>query len=84
METHLSYDIRKMVLVSLDHYYKKGGETTVVSVAMDDETETQSLQFTLGLTIAPKQKILLQYLQDLSVKNGSKTNRFGLRYTYMF
>lgn len=40
---------------------------------MNDETETQSLQFTLGLTIAPKQKILLQYLQDLSVENGSKT-----------
>lgn len=84
METHLSYDISKTVLVSLDHYYKKGGETTVQSVAMDDETETQSLQFTLGLTIAPKQRILLQYLQDLSVENGSKTNRFGIRYTFMF
>lgn len=84
METHLSYDINKSVLVSLDHYYKKGGETTVENVAMDDEAETHSLQFTLGLTLAPKQKLLLQYLQDLSVENGSETNVFGLRYTYIF
>lgn len=84
METHLSYDISKTVLVSLDHYYKKGGETTVADVAMDDEAETHALQFTLGVTPAPKQKLLLQYLQDLSVENGSKTSRFGARYTYIF
>lgn len=84
LETHLSYDISKTVLVSLDHYYKKGAETTVASVDMSDETETHSLQFTLGLTLAPKQKLLLQYLQDLSVENGSETNRFGVRYTFIF
>lgn len=84
METHLSYDISKTVLVSLDHYFKKGGETTVENVAMNDEIETHSLQFTLGLALAPKQKLLLQYLQDLSVENGSKTDVFGLRYTYIF
>jgi hypothetical protein len=56
----------------------------VASVDMSDETETHSLQFTLGLTLAPKQKLLLQYLQDLSVENGSETNRFGVRYTFIF
>lgn len=84
LETHLSYDVSKTVLVSLDHYYKKGGETTVANTAMNDETETHSIQFTLGVTPAPKQKLLLQYLQDVSVENGSKTNRFGARYTFMF
>lgn len=84
METHLSYDISKTVLVSLDHYFKKGGETTVANVAMNDEIETYSLQFTLGLALAPKQKLLLQYLQDLSVENGPKTDVFGIRYTYIF
>lgn len=83
-EIHLSYDISKAVLVSLDHYYKKGGETTVADVSANDEVETHSLQFTLGVSPAPKQRLLLQYLQDLSVENGSKTSRFGVRYTYFF
>lgn len=84
LETHLSYDISKAFLVSLDHYYKKGGETTVANTAMNDEAETHSLQLTLGFTLAPKQKLLFQYLQDLSVENGSETSRFGLRYTFIF
>ena len=32
LETHLSYDISKAVLVSLDHYYKKGAATMVAAV----------------------------------------------------
>ncbi len=84
METHLSYDVNKSVLVSLDHYYKKGAETTVADISKNDETDTHSLQFTLGLTPAPKQKLLLQYLEDISVENGSKTSKFGARYTYIF
>ena len=84
MDTHLSCDVSKTVLVSLDHYYKKGGETSVDHIALNDETNTHSLQLTLGLRIAPKQQILLQYLHDLSVENGPKINTFGVRYTYIF
>lgn len=84
LETHLSYDINKAALVSLDHYYTKGGETTVAGVSRNDETDTHSLQFTFGFSPVPKQKILLQYLQDVSVENGPKTSRFGMRYTYIF
>lgn len=84
METHLSYDINKATLISLDHYYTKGGETSAAGVSQNDETDTHSVQFTFGFNPAPKQKILLQYLQDVSVENGPKTSKFGMRYTYIF
>lgn len=83
MESHLSYDMTKSVLVSFDHYYKKGGESKVSGASLNDESDNHSIQLTFLFKTADNQRLLLQYLEDVKIENGPKTSKFGLRYTYI-
>lgn len=84
IESHISYDLTPSVLVSLDHFYLKGGESKSGSSIIDAELETHALQLTTRLALAPNQFLNLQYKKDLSVENGSKTNTFGVQFTFGF
>lgn len=82
-ESHLSADITKTFIISLDHYYKKGGETSISGASMGDEASNHSAQISFIMKMSDNQRLLLQYLEDLEIKNGPKTTRFGLRYTFL-
>jgi len=83
MESHLSYDMTKSALISLDHYYKKGGESKVSGAPLNDESDNQSLQLTFLFKTADNQRLLLQYLEDVKIENGPKASKFGMRLTYL-
>lgn len=83
MESHLSYDLTKSFIISLDHYYKAGGKTKVNGTTQDDEANNHSMQLTFVMKTADNQRLLLQYLEDIDIENGPKTSRFGLRYTFL-
>lgn len=84
IEAHISYDLTPSVLVSLDHFYLRGGESTVENTIIDNKTDTHALQLTTRLALASNQFLNFQYKQDLSVENGSKTNTVGVQFTYAF
>lgn len=84
VETHISYDLTPSVLVSLDHFYLNGGASSVGSTVIEEELETHALQLTTRLALASNQFLSFQYKEDLSVKNGSKTNTVGVQFTYAF
>jgi len=84
LESHLSYDVTKSVQTSLDYFYSNGGETSVDGTSMNNDVNTHSLQLTIRLAMAANQLLHLQYLKDMSVENGIKTNRFGAKFTYVF
>lgn len=84
VETHISYDLTPSVLVSLDHFYLNGGKSEVENTTVDSELETQALQLTTRLALASNQFLNLQYKKDISVKNGLKTNTFGVQFTFGF
>lgn len=84
VETHLSYDVNSSVMVSLDNFFSRGGETTRAGHTIDPEINTHSMQLTTRLALAPNQLVHFQYLRDLSVENGPKTSRFSVQFTYAF
>ncbi|MFL1464981.1 transporter [Marinobacter sp. HN1S83] len=84
VETHFSYDLTPSVLVSLDHFYLKGGESEASNTIVENELETHALQLTTRLAMAANQFLSLQYKKDISVENGSKTNTFSAQFTFGF
>ena len=83
METHLTYDFTEKFMLSLGHYYERGGinETDGVRYGKRDN---HAVQLTAGIRFAPKHQLLLQYLEDVKIENGFKRSQIGLRYFYVF
>ncbi|MCW7753273.1 transporter [Desulfobotulus sp. H1] len=84
LETHYSYDFTPSFMLSLGHYYEKGGETEVGGINQKNEKDNHALQLTLGFRPAPKQQILVQYWRDVDVESGILGHQFGLRYFFVF
>ncbi|MDY0162631.1 transporter [Desulfobotulus sp.] len=84
LETHFSYDFTPTFMLSLGHYYEKGGETEVAGVKQKNEKDNHALQLTLGFRPAPKQQLLVQYWRDVDIESGFLTHQYGLRYFFIF
>lgn len=84
VETHFSYDVNPSLLVSLDAFHSRGGETEVRDTTLDRSLNSTSLQLTTRFALAANQFLHLQYLQDVSVKEGPKTNRLSVQFTHAF
>lgn len=89
VETHFSYDFTEQFRLSLDYYYENGGEKsyrhpdTGLKIK-SDEKDNHAVQVSAFFQVAPKHQIILQYLRDLEVENGFKTDMLGFRYFYIF
>lgn len=85
VETHFSYDVTPSLLVSLDGFHSRGGATEVSGVAWDRDSDSTSVQLTTRFALAPNQFLHVQYLQDVSVKEGPRVgNRFSVQFTNAF
>ena len=83
-EVHLSYDITKQWAVSLDYYYAHGRETKVNGVKQDDRQSNHAVGTTFFFMIGGNNQLLFSYREDVSVRSGSKTSTFGLRWAHIF
>ncbi|MDL2286613.1 transporter [Desulfococcaceae bacterium OttesenSCG-928-F15] len=89
VESHISYDFTPQFRLALDYYYENGGEKSYrhpVTKLKDkrDEKDNHAVQVSAFFQLAPKHQILVQYLRELEVENGFKTNMLGFRYFYVF
>jgi len=83
-EAHLSYDITKQWAISLDYFYTNGGETKVNGVEQNNPQSNHGLGLTLFFMIGNSNQLLFSYRDDFSVKSGTGTNTFGVRWAYIF
>lgn len=84
LETHLSYDITKSWFISLDYFYTYGGETKVAGVKMGDEASNHNIGASLFWNVGTNNQLMIEYLNNFSVKNGPSYDTFGARWVYFF
>jgi hypothetical protein len=83
-DVHLSYDLTKQFVVSLDYYFTNGGETRINGVSQRDKQENHGLGISLFYMIGTNNQIMLSYRDDFSVKSGAGDNTFAVRWAYVF
>ncbi|MDL2286614.1 transporter [Desulfococcaceae bacterium OttesenSCG-928-F15] len=88
VEGHISYDFTPQFRLGTGYYYEKGGEKSYRNNAgikiKSDEKDNHAFDITAFIQLAPKHQILVQYVRDIEVENGFKTNMLGFRYFYVF
>jgi hypothetical protein len=83
-ETHLSYDIMKDLFVSIDYYYKYGGETTVDGANQNDSLSTHTVGVSGAYMITPRTQFLLNVARDVSIRNGVRSTSAEARLAFVF
>ena len=84
VETHLSYDLNKNWFVAADYFFAGGGETKFDGIANDNSQQTHSVGASFFWLLGTSNQLMLQYRQDVSVRNGPSTNNFGARWAHFF
>ncbi len=79
-EAHVSYDFTKSFYGGVDYYGYFGGETELDGVAQNDKKNNHAIGWTGAYQVAAGQQLMLQWKDDVSVKDGAKANTFMLRY----
>jgi len=83
-EVHLSYDISKNWFVAADYFFAAGGETKFDGAANNNSQLTNSVGASFFWLLGTSNQLMLQYRQDVSVRNGPSTNNFGARWAHFF
>ena len=65
LESHISYDLTKMLTLSFDYYGHWGGATAIDDVDQHNSANIQTLGSTLALNFAPGWQALIQYKRDV-------------------
>lgn len=82
----LSYDITPTTYPSIRYSWRKGDETHLDGVAMDNEVDTSTVTVGLNHWLVPgKLQIQAQYLKDVDVADyGPEQQAFQLRFLHLF
>lgn len=83
VESHLSYDLTKQMMIGADYYYQGGGKNSFDNVEEPfSNLSTSTVGGTLSYNFASGFQGMLQYKQDVSVDNGLKTQVVLFRLLY--
>lgn len=85
LESHLSYDLTKELVISADYYGHWGGSVDVDDSSVDNsETNSQTVGGTLAWNFAPGWQLLGQYQQNVYNENGIEAKVYHARVLYAF
>ncbi|MDX9788253.1 MAG: transporter [Desulfobacterales bacterium] len=83
VESHLSYDVTRTLFASTDYYYHHGGKTNIEGIDQQDNLSNHTLGASLAYNLTPRFQVLLQYLNDVEVESGPKSQAIMTRFLYI-
>ncbi len=84
IEAHISYDVTKRFLASLDYFYAYGGETCLDGERQHDWANTHTLGATIGYMFTDHTQFQTYFKYDVATYNGFETGNVGIRLAYIF
>ncbi|MGD9948205.1 MAG: transporter [Desulfobulbus sp.] len=83
LESHLSYDLTKNLVFSLDYYGQWGGDSEVNGAdVFGSEINTQTIGATMAFNFAPGWQFLFQYKEDVKADYGVEAQVVQARIFY--
>ena len=83
LESHLSYDLIKNLVISFDYYGHWGGSSKLVGREVDNSAvDSQTIGGTLAYNLTPSWQVLLQYKEDVQNTNGINAQTIQARLFY--
>ena len=82
VEAHISYDLTKTMFASVDYFGSFLSNQKFNGVSLNNELATNTIGVTMAYSFAPGYQLMLNYRGDVSVKNGTQTNTFLVRFLW--